>query len=201
MRGFVVDAIAALGVWGVAALMLLENVFPPIPSELVMPLAGYLSSQDRLPFAGAIIAGTIGSVGGAVFWYVLGRRVGQQRLERWIDRRGVWIGIESRDVRRAAGWFERHGGSAVLIGRLIPGVRSFISLPAGFQRMAWVPFLLYTTIGSALWSGALAFIGRLLGREFDQVGDYIGPVSWIVIGVLLALYLRRVVMRLRRGDT
>lgn len=200
MRGFVVDAVAALGVWGVAALMLLENVFPPIPSELIMPLAGYLSAQDRLPFAGAVIAGTLGSAAGAVFWYVLGRRVGKQRFERWIARRGVWVGIEARDVERAAGWFERHGRLAVLVGRLVPGVRSFISLPAGFQRMAWAPFLCYTVLGSALWSGALAFAGRLVGREFEQVGDWLGPVSWVVIGVLLALYVRRIIGRLRRGD-
>jgi membrane protein DedA with SNARE-associated domain len=197
MRELVVDAVAALGVWGVGLLMLLENVFPPVPSELIMPLAGYLSARDRLSFPGAIAAGTVGSAAGAVLWYLVGARVGKERLARWLDRHGYWLGVDGNDLKRAGRWFERHGKPAVLIGRLVPGVRTLISLPAGFNRMPWPTFLLYTVAGSAAWSAALAWVGRLLGREFEQVGDYLGPVSWVVIGVLLGLYILRIVRRAR----
>jgi membrane protein DedA with SNARE-associated domain len=199
MKEFIVDAVAALGVWGVALLMLVENVFPPIPSELIMPLAGYLSAVGRLPFAGAVIAGTVGSVVGAVLWYVVGRRLGRDRIGDFLDRHGRWLGMDSHDLARAGRWFDRHGGPTVLIGRLIPGVRTLISLPAGVNGMAWTPFLLYTVIGSALWTGILAWVGRIVGREFEQVGDYLGPVSWVVFGVMLALYIRRVIRKRKRS--
>lgn len=192
MKGFILDAVGGLGELGVALLMLLENVFPPIPSELIMPLAGYLSSQDRLSFPGAIIAGTIGSFAGAVLWYVLGRRLGRDGLRRWVERRGHWVGLTPEDVDRSSDWFRRHGTLAVLLGRLVPGVRSFISLPAGVGKMAVAPFLALTFLGSAIWVAALAFIGRLLGQNFESVDRYLGPVSWVVFGVLLALYLRRI---------
>lgn len=192
MKSFILDAVGGLGELGVALLMLLENVFPPIPSELIMPLAGYLSSQDRLSFPGAIIAGTIGSFAGAVLWYVLGRRLGRDGLRRWVERRGHWVGLTPEDVDRSSDWFRRHGTLAVLLGRLVPGVRSFISLPAGVGKMAVAPFLALTFLGSAIWVAALAFIGRLLGQNFESVDRYLGPVSWVVFGVLLALYLRRI---------
>lgn len=198
MKGLILDAVGGLGELGVALLMLLENVFPPIPSELIMPLAGYLSSQDRLSFPGAIIAGTIGSFAGAVLWYVLGRRLGRDGLRRWAERRGHWVGLTPQDVDRSTDWFRRHGTLAVLLGRLVPGVRSFISLPAGVGRMPVAPFLGLTFLGSAIWVAALAFIGRLLGQNFEHVDRYLGPVSWVVFGVLLALYLRRIWRHRRR---
>jgi membrane protein DedA with SNARE-associated domain len=198
MKGLILDAVGGLGEIGVALLMLLENVFPPIPSELIMPLAGYLSSQDRLSFPGAITAGTIGSFAGAVLWYVLGRRLGRDGLRRWVERRGHWVGLAPEDVDRSSDWFRRHGTLAVLLGRLIPGVRSFISLPAGVGQMPVAPFLALTFLGSAIWVAALAFIGRLLGQNFEHVDRYLGPVSWVVFGALLALYLRRIWRHRRR---
>jgi membrane protein DedA with SNARE-associated domain len=198
MADLVVLAVSSLGVVSVGLLMLLENVFPPIPSELIMPLAGYLSSQDRLSFAGSIIAGTVGSAAGACFWYWLGRRWGREGLRSWAGKHGHWVGLTPEDVDRSHGWFQRHGYVAVFLGRLVPGVRSFISLPAGVGRMPVAPFLGLTVLGSALWSGALAWAGRVVGRNFQQVDRYLGPVSWVVIGVLLGLYLRRVWQR-RRG--
>lgn len=197
MQGLVVNAVDALGVVGVGLLMFVENVFPPIPSELIMPLAGYLSSQERLSFAGAIITGTLGSAAGASLWYVLGRRWGADRLKTFARHRGHWLGLQPEDIDRANGWFERHGKTAVFVGRLVPGVRSFISLPAGVQRMPVLPFLLFTLLGSAVWTAALAWAGRIVGSRFEDVDRYLGPVSWVVIGVMLALYVRRIVRRRR----
>jgi membrane protein DedA with SNARE-associated domain len=197
MFEWIVGVMENIGVAGVALLMLLENVFPPLPSELVMPLAGFISTRDTMPFWPAVIAGTLGSLVGTVGWYILGRAVGERRVRAWIDAHGRWLGVRGSDLDRAASWFKRRGGIAVFFGRLIPGVRTFISLPAGIAAMPIVPFLLYSTVGTAIWTVTLAYAGRLLGSQYELVEQYLGPVAWIVLGVIVALYVVRVV-RYRR---
>jgi membrane protein DedA with SNARE-associated domain len=199
MFEWISNIMSSLGELGVALLMLLENVFPPIPSELIMPLAGFISERGGLSFWPVILAGSAGSLAGALAWYWVGRAVGERRFRSWVDDHGRWLTLSCEDLDRAKGWFDRHGGAAVFIGRLIPGIRTFISVPAGFAEMPFVPFLLYSTVGTTLWTAALAYAGRLLGSQYEKVSTYLGPVSWVVLGAILILYIYRVITW-KRGD-
>jgi membrane protein DedA with SNARE-associated domain len=199
MLDWIIRTMESLGYAGVALLMLLENVFPPIPSEVIMPLAGFIVARGEWSLWGAIAAGTLGSLAGQLPWYLIGRRVGEERLKKWADRHGRWLTVCGQDIEKAHDWFDRHGKRAVLIGRLIPGVRTFISLPAGFDRMGWLPFLGATLAGTVIWTTALVVAGRLLGARYEQVSKVLEPVSWVVLGGVLALYLWRVV-RWKSGD-
>lgn len=183
MVGWVSDVLAALGAVGVAVLTLLEVVFPPLPSEVVLPLAGFLSSQDRLSLLGAVIASTSGSTLGALGLYWLGRRLGADRVRSIMRRIPL---MEGDDLDRAQHWFDRHDRSAVFIGRMVPGVRSLISLPAGFSEMPVGPFLLYTAGGSVVWNVALIGAGYLLGDRWQSVGRY---SDWLNAAVVAALVL------------
>ncbi len=192
MATWVMAMIERLGAAGLVLLMFLENVFPPIPSELIMPLAGYLAATGKLSFAGVVAAGTLGSVLGALPLYYAGRKMGERRLKAWVDRHCRWAAVSSAEIDKASRWFERHGGAAVFFCRLVPGVRSLISIPAGIERMSLAVFLAWTTLGSALWTALLAWLGYLLGSNFKQVEKYLDPVSWAVLGILLGMYLWRV---------
>lgn len=165
MLEWIRSTMETLGYPGIVLLMFLENVFPPIPSELVMPLAGFTSSEGGLSLWGVVAAGTAGSVLGALPLYYLGRAFGEERLAAWADRHGKWLALSGQDVRNADAWFDRHGSKVVLFARLVPGVRSLISIPAGMSNMNMVTFLLYTTLGTGLWAGLLAYVGQLLGNN------------------------------------
>ena len=184
--------ISSLGYAGIVLLMFLENVFPPIPSELIIPLAGFLASKGELSFVGVVIAGTIGSVLGAVPFYYLGRKIEEQRLREWTKKYGRWLAISVDDIDSAKSWFEKHGAWTVFFCRFIPGVRSVISLPAGIQRMNLVTFLAASTLGMALWTIVLAGAGYLLKSNFQQVEEYLDPVSYFIIGAIVAVYLYRI---------
>ncbi len=198
MATWVMNVMQSLGYPGLAFLMFVENVFPPIPSELIMPLAGYLAGQGKMNFIGVVAAGTLGSVIGALPLYWLGKKLGKERLERLAERHGRWLTVSPEDIGRADDWFGRHGKKAVFIGRLIPGIRSLIAIPAGLHEMPMTPFLIYTTIGSGLWTAALAGAGYGLGAQFREVEKYLDPVSWVVFGGLLAWYIWRVVRQGQR---
>lgn len=193
MHEWIEGLLEELGYFGVALLMLLENVFPPIPSELVMPLAGYAANHGDRNLLLVIVAGTIGSLAGATFWYYVGRWVGERRLRAWTAKHGRWITLAPEDLDRVDRWFDRHCAKAVLVGRLIPGIRTLISVPAGMFGMSLGRFLLYSGIGTLAWTAALATAGYALGEQHDVVGRWIGPVSNIVFGGLVAVYLYRVV--------
>jgi membrane protein DedA with SNARE-associated domain len=192
MFDWVTGMVERTGYLGVALLMLAENVFPPIPSELIMPLAGFAAARGDLNPVLVVVAGTAGSLAGAVLWYHIGRRVGCARLKRWTAAHGRWLTIAPEEVDRAAGWFDRHGGKAVLIGRLIPAVRTLISVPAGIAGMPLLPFLLYSTLGTAAWSGLLAGAGYLLEDRYHTVAGYVNPVSNLVLRLAALYYLYRV---------
>lgn len=182
-----------LGYAGIGLLMFAENLFPPIPSEIVMPAAGFAAGQGQLSLVGVIVAGLAGSLAGALFWYGVGAAVGSDRLKLWAGRHGRWLTMKPRDVDRADRWFERHCGAAVLLGRLIPAVRTLISVPAGIFGMALPRFLMFSAIGSGVWTAALALAGHELRRNYGAVADYLGPVSNVIIAALLAIYVVRVV--------
>jgi membrane protein DedA with SNARE-associated domain len=180
------------GYFGIVFLMFVENVFPPIPSEFIMPLAGFMASEDKFSLAGVILAGTVGSVLGALPLYYLGAKLGEDRLKDFAERHGRWLTLTPEDIDRADDWFDRHGGKAVLLCRLIPGIRSFISIPAGFNRMNLTSFLIFTFIGSAIWTTILACAGYVLGTNFRQIGEYLDTATYFVFGSIIVLYLWRV---------
>lgn len=200
MRDWVVNAVQASGAWGVTLLMFIENVFPPIPSELVMPLAGYLASQQKMSVWLAIAGGSIGSLAGALLWYEVGRRLGNRGIKDWLGRHGVWLTLCPEDVDRACAFFDRHGRASVFFGRLVPMVRTLISVPAGFSRMRLAPFLAYSAAGTVIWTALLAFGGHWLGSQFPRIGEVLGVVTWVIIGLAMVWYAIRVV-RLRRRPT
>lgn len=200
MFDWIVDIVRTLGYPGVALLTFLENVVPPIPSELIMPLAGFIAARDGFTIWGAIAAGTGGSLAGAVGWYIVGRKVGEERVRGFFRRHGRWVGLTGDDIDRSMDWFHRHGGSAVLLGRLVPAVRTFISLPAGFTGMPVLPFLLYSLAGTAVWTGALTYAGVVLGRNYDAVERYVGPATWVIVGGIVAWYVYKVITYDDAGD-
>lgn len=187
------NIVRSLGYPGVALLTFLENVFPPIPSELIIPLAGFVAAEGQMNVWGVLVAGTAGSLGGATVWYWIGQRLGKRGLRNWVDRSGHWLTLSVADLDRAEAWFHRHGGTAVFIGRLVPGVRSLISIPAGFARMPFVPFLLYSLAGTAVWTAALAYAGVLLRANFAVVGDYVDIASYLVLALFAVIIVRRYV--------
>ncbi|AYE85844.1 MULTISPECIES: DedA family protein [unclassified Sulfitobacter] len=191
MFDFITSLLASMGSLGVATLMLLENVFPPIPSEVIMPFAGYLAASGDLYFVSVVIAGTIGSVAGAFLWYWIGTLASETRLRELIVRHGRWLTISEQDLNRSLAWFRRNGGMAVFLGRMVPGVRTLISVPAGMTGMPLLPFLLYTGLGSLLWTAALTISGYLLEAQFAKVETWINPVTNVLLGGLLVLYVWR----------
>lgn len=198
MFEWVVAAVAAGGLLAVAVLMFAENIVPPIPSEVIMPLAGFAAAQGHLSFAGVVAAGTVGAIAGASAWKVVGRKVRREKLRGWIGRRGHLLTLEPKDFDRAMALFERHGAVAVFVGRLIPTVRTFISVPAGIVRMPWPNFLFWTFLGTALWTFGLAAAGYVLAAEYHRVEAWMDPATQVVFGAVLLLYLYRV-FRLRRN--
>jgi membrane protein DedA with SNARE-associated domain len=195
MFDWVTGFVERAGYWGIALLMLAENVFPPIPSELIMPLAGFSAAKGSLSFIGVVLAGVAGSILGTVLWYAVGRWLGCERLKRFAARHGRWLTLSPDEVNQAQAWFARHGGKAVLIGRLVPGVRTLISVPAGVADMPLAPFLIYSAVGTAAWSSLLAAGGYFLESQYGTVAAFLNPVSNVVFGLIVVWYLYRVVTR------
>jgi membrane protein DedA with SNARE-associated domain len=199
MFDWITGLVQQTGYLGIALLMLAENVFPPIPSELIMPMAGFTAARGELNMVGVVVAGTAGSLAGALLWYCIGRWIGLERLKRWAAKHGRWLTISPEKVDEAAAWFNRHCGKAVLVGRLIPAVRTLISVPAGVAGMALMRFLTYSALGTALWTALLAAAGYLLEGQYQKVGDYLNPVSDVILGLIVLGYLYRVITFRRRG--
>ena len=200
---FATNVIEAVGYPGVALLIFLENLFPPIPSEAILPLAGFLAGQGRLWLPAIIIAATIGAVAGALALYALGAWFSDRRLRRLIVRHGKWLALSEADLDTANGWFDRYGGIAVLICRLVPIVRSIISIPAGLRRMPLLPFILYTALGSGIWNTVLILAGFWLGENWETVGQFVDYLEYpvVLVGIaVVAWYIWRRVIAKPRSD-
>jgi membrane protein DedA with SNARE-associated domain len=191
MSTWIFEVVQALGYIGIALLTLLENVFPPIPSEVIMPLAGFNASQANVSLLGAIAAGSTGSLAGATLWYFVGRRIGGRRLRKWVEKHGRWLTLSNEEIDKVNDWFQRHGASAVFVGRLIPGIRTWISVPAGLTGMQFWPFLLYSAAGTTVWTTLLTAAGYWLGENFRDVEDLLGAVSTAVLAGIAIWYVWR----------
>ena len=204
LANWVQDVINQFGYFGVALLVVIENIFPPIPSEIVLPFAGFVAQQGSAGVAqsdtsviGMMIAATIGSVVGALILYVISSAIGPERLRAFVQRFGRWFGVKQTDLLRAEAWFDRRSFVAVLVGRCVPLIRSIVSIPAGFRRMKLTSFILLTAVGSAVWNIALIGAGALLGDQWERVGEYVGVFQWLVIGAILVLLIRFVYSKLQ----
>ncbi|MBB5216986.1 DedA family protein [Parapusillimonas granuli] len=191
MASWIESILNTHGVWGVALLMFLENVFPPIPSELIMTLSGFAASRGETSIALVIVAGTLGSLAGALFWYGIGRLFDQERVKRFADRHGRWLTLTRSDLERTDRWFDEHGHWAVLLGRLIPTIRTLISIPAGFSEMPVGRFLIYTSIGTTVWTAFLALFGYWLGNDYQLLEEWLDPVSLGVVALVVVVYVWR----------
>lgn len=174
-----------LGYVLIAACMFLENLFPPIPAELIMPLGGFLAHTGQLQIGPVILSGLLGTVLGAWFWYGIGRCINEERLEHLIGRHGRWLGVTPNNLRQSRRWFNLHGAAVVFWGRLVPGVRTFISVPAGMELMPQTPFLAWTTAGSSILVVILALAGQALGENYGSVLRWVEPISGLVLQALL----------------
>ncbi|AEG92069.1 DedA family protein [Ramlibacter tataouinensis] len=192
MTEWIIQFIERFSYLGIAVLMLLENIFPPVPSELIMPFAGFVAARGDLNPVGVVAAGLVGSLLGTLPWYWAGRRLGSARLKRFAERHGRWLTLDPEDLEQAEDRFRRHGARSVMIGRLIPAIRSVISMPAGIERMPLGAFLLWSAAGSLLWTGALAALGFALETRWDKVKDVVEIATRVVVGGLLAWYAWRV---------
>ncbi|GAB4464011.1 MAG: DedA family protein [Armatimonadaceae bacterium] len=180
---------------GIVFLMALENIFPPIPSELIMPLAGYRAAQDELNLYLAIVCGVIGALIGQVALFYLGKKVGADRLKEWAEKHGEWVALRPEDIDNVNDWFDKHGHLAVLWGRMVPGFRSLVSIPAGFADMNFGQFLLYSAIGTTGWTALLAWLGNFLGERYDQIGQYVSIITYVVLGGTFLYFIYQVIKR------
>ena len=187
---WVLDVILTLGYPGVALLVALDNIFPPIPSEAILPLAGFVSGQGHLSLPGVIVAATVGSIAGALPLYGLGFWLGDERLRRFIQRFGWALFVKVADLDQAQAWFDRHGGKAVLLGRCVPLVRGLVSVPAGLAHMPAVRFVAYAALGRTLRNTLWVCAGFALGERWELVRPYLKLLEYVVVaGVAAALLL------------
>lgn len=196
LSGLVLQLIDAMGEWGVALMLFVETVFPPIPSEVILPLAGFLAGAGQMNLVLVLLLATLGSYLGALVLYWLGAAIGFERTVRGLGKLPL---VDEDDFRKAADWFHRHGRSAVFFGRFVPIVRSLISLPAGADRMPLWSFSLLTIIASGIWNSALVLLGAAFGNQYDKVEQYtewIDRVLYVAIAVVVVTF---VVRRIRRA--
>ena len=191
MSDWVVRLIEQSGYLGVAFLMFLETIFPPIPSEVIMPVAGVAAAQGKMGFALAVASGTAGAMLGNTVWYLAARALGVERLKPVIRDYGRWLTISWPEVQRAQRWFALHGMAFVLLGRLVPTIRSLVSVPAGLLKLRFRTFFIASLVGTAVWTAVLAGAGYKLQENVSEVGRMIGPVSNAILIVLAAGYAWR----------
>ena len=207
LASWVQDVINQFGYFGVALLVIIENVFPPIPSEIVLPFAGFVAqqgagaAQSDTSVIGMMIAATLGSVVGALILYFVSAAIGPDRLRAFVEKFGKWFGVKAADLVRAEAWFDRRSSLAVLVGRCVPLIRSIVSIPAGFRRMKLSSFVVLTALGSAVWNIALIGAGAVLKDQWDRVGDYVGVFQWVVILAIVVFVVRFLISLVKRRRT
>jgi membrane protein DedA with SNARE-associated domain len=195
LAGWAVGLMEAIGGPGAGIAVAAENFFPPLPSEIILPLAGFTASRGGMSLFGALFWTTAGSVIGALVLYWLGIKLGRDRMYAIVDRVPF---VDTGDLEKAEDWFARHGRSAVFFGRMIPMVRSAISVPAGVSRMPILQFTIYTTLGSLIWNAIFVLAGYFLGENWHYVENYTSVFQYFVIGVVVALVLFFVLRKVKK---
>lgn len=194
LAGWAVDLMDTMGAVGAGLAIAAENLFPPLPSEVILPLAGFTASRGDMNLAAAIIWTTVGSVVGALIWYAVGAAVGRDRTRSILAALPL---VKMSDVDKAEAWFGKHGVKTIFFGRMIPIFRSFISIPAGVERMSLPIFLAFTALGSAIWNSVFILLGYQLGQNWDSVEQYIGILQYAVIAAVVVAVVLFVIFRLR----
>lgn len=193
MADWVLGIIEQSGYIGIALLMLAENLFPPLPSELIMPFAGFLAARGDLHPVLVVVAGALGSLAGAFPWYWAGRKVGVERLKALAERHGRWIALTPDEVDRGQKLFERHGPLVLVLGRLVPALRTVVALPAGMARLGVLAFAAWTLVGSVLWTSVLTAAGYLLESQYERISSWLNPVSTGIFAIVALWYVVRVI--------
>jgi membrane protein DedA with SNARE-associated domain len=188
LEQWVLSIMEKLGYLGIAFLMFLDNVFPPIPSEIIMPSAGYTASKGELTLIGVIMAGSAGSILAAMLLYWVGRKVPQQRLFKLTERYGKYLRIQVSDLEKALDWFNKHGHRIVFFGRMIPAVRSLISIPAGMSKMPFAKFMFYSIAGTLIWTSFLAYLGFHFSQNQALMSLIMQRISTIILAIVI-LYI------------
>lgn len=191
MIGTVQWFVVHLGYAGIALLTFAETIFPPLPSEVIIPFAALCAQHEGLALGGVIAAGTLGSMAGNMAWFALAWHFGMARFRRLVERHGRWFTVEWREIERAERYFVRHGAAFVCLGRLLPAARTFISAPAGLTRMSPLRYLLWSSIGTAAWTALLAGGGWILGARYREIANTLAPLTAIIILPFIAWYLWR----------
>jgi membrane protein DedA with SNARE-associated domain len=199
MIDFFQHLIDTLGYFGVFLLLLIENLFPPLPSEVVAPFCGYAAARGELNIWGVIAAAVFGSMVGQLPWYYGGRLLGEKRIEALAARYGRWLTVTPHEVDRVFKWFYRYGAPSVFFGRMIPAIRAVISLPAGIAAMPFGRFLAYSLAGTTIWMGGLAYAGYVLGQNYELVEKYMGPGTKIVVALIVLIYFVRLGLSFRKA--
>ena len=189
MMDLVTSWVAAAGYLGVFALMFLENLFPPIPSEVIMPLAGFAAARGEMTLPGAVLAGVLGTLVGNLVWFEAARAFGAERTKRVVERYGRWLGIGRAELDHAEATLRRWGPAGVCLGRMMPGIRTLISIPAGLIEMPRRLFYAWTTLGTTIWVGLLALLGYVLEERYTAIEGFIDPLSKPLLGLAAALIL------------
>ena len=191
MGDWTIRLIDQTGYVGIFLLMFLETIFPPIPSEVIMPVAGQRTVDGPLSLWGVIASGTAGAMLGNLFWYALARVIGLKRFRPFIEKHGRWLTMDWDDVEKAEKLFGRFGGTIVSVGRMLPTIRSIVSIPAGLLSMRLKTFLIWSTLGTVIWTTALACAGWVLGKAFTDVEKVLGPLSTAIIVLIVVAYVWR----------
>ena len=179
--------------------MFLENIIPPIPSEIIMPLGGFFVYQGKLNFYILVFWGLLGTILGSLPWYYLGRLLNENRISDFIQSKGKFIGITTEDLDISRKWFNKYGVPLVFWGRLVPGIRTLISVPAGIELMPQGKFLIWTTLGSLIWVSALTFAGYLLGENYENFVFYIEKIKFILKPILILIFIFFLIKLFKRG--
>ncbi|MDD3212361.1 MAG: DedA family protein [Eubacteriales bacterium] len=193
MQDWIINFMNQFGYLGIALLIAIENIFPPIPSELILTFGGFMTTYTNMNIWMVVLFATIGSVAGAIVLYGVGRLLPTEKMERLIGKWGRVLGLKSGDVKRAEGWFLRRGTSTVFFCRFIPVVRSLISIPAGMAHMHQGPFLLYTTLGTAIWNVVLVYLGAVAGAGWERITQYTDVYSYIALAVMAVIVIGLVI--------
>ena len=195
VSAWVLIIMAKFGYLGIIFAMFAENVFPPIPSELIMPAAGFAVARGDLNLILVILAGTLGSVLGALPLYYLGRLLNEDRLLVFTQKYGKYVFVKPSDIRSSSVWFDKHGSKAVFFGRMVPGIRSLISIPAGMSKMPILPFLVFTALGSSIWTSLLTIAGYYFGENYEVIEIMLAPYSkgflLLAVVIIIAWFIKR----------